>query len=149
MYALSELPNHVGESLPPTEWTTITQDMVDEFGRLTGDEQWIHVDVERCRRESPFGGTIAHGFLVLSLIPLLRRGRVAWAPFSSGLNYGCDKVRFPGPTRVGSRVRMHETLKACEPYKDRGVKMTLALTIEVEGQTAPACYAEVIAILFP
>lgn len=149
MIPLKDLHTRVGETLPPSEWLTITQDMIDDFASVTGDHQWIHVDVDRCKKESPFGVPIAHGLLVLSLIAKMRGGVSGWAKFTSGLNYGSDKIRYPSPVRVGSRVRLHESLKSVEPYKDGAVKVTFAMTVELEGGSAPACYAELLAILFP
>lgn len=149
MNLLSELTKRVGETLPPSEWLAISQDMIDDFARVTGDDQWIHIDVERCRTESPYKAPIAHGLFVLSLIPKLMSRSEQWAKFSSGINYGCDKVRYPAPVRVGARIRAVQTLKSVEPFKQDSVKVAFAITIEIEGEKMPACYTELIAILFP
>ncbi len=149
MAPLSQLINRVGESLPPSDWLTITQDMINDFARITGDDQWIHVDVERCHKESPYGVPVAHGLFVLSLVPKMIAQGPKWADFSSGVNYGCDQVRYPSPTRVNSRIRMHQTLKAADTFKNGAVKVTFAVTVEIEGETKPACYTEMIAVLFP
>jgi acyl dehydratase len=146
---LKDLPRRVGETLPPGAWLTITQQMVDDFARVTGDEQWIHVDVERSKRDSPYKGPVAHGYLVLSLIPMLMSRGPKWAAFSAGINYGCEKVRFPAPVPVGARVRLVQTLQSVTPFKGGAVKVVLAATVELEGSPSPACYAETIALLYP
>ena len=146
---LSDIGRRVGESLPPSEWVTITQDMINAFAEVTGDDQWIHVDPERCVRESPYGAPIAHGFLVLSLIPKLMASGPKWASFSAGINYGCEKVRFPAAVRVGSRVRLRQTLQSATPFKTGAVKVVFGATIELEGEANPACFAEMIALLYP
>ena len=130
-----------GETLGSSEWVEITQEQVDKFADATGDHQWIHVDVERAKKESPFGGPIAHGFLTLSLIPML-----SWQVFSSegakmGVNYGCNKVRFPSPVPVGSKVRLTATLANVEEVAG-GLQLTLSAVIEREGGDKPVCIAE-------
>jgi acyl dehydratase len=130
----------VGEQLGSSEWVTITQEQVDRFAEATGDHQWIHVDPERAARESPFGGPIAHGYLTLSLVPMLMPQIVELSGFRMGVNYGTEKVRFPAPVPVGSRVRASATLDSATPF-DGGVQMEVTVTIEVEGQAKPAMVA--------
>jgi acyl dehydratase len=144
--ALSDLPGLVGQELGASEWLEITQDRVDEFARATGDDQWIHVDVERAKRE--MGGTIVHGYLTLSLIPFLARDIIRITGVAHGVNYGSDKIRFTNMVRTGQRVRLKQKLLACEP-RGGGLQMKNECTIEVEGENRPACIAESIAILYP
>ena len=130
----------VGQHLGHSEWVTITQEQVDLFAEATGDDQWIHVDVERAKAESPFGGPVAHGFLSLSLVSMLVPQIVEFSGFRMGVNYGVDKVRFPSPLLVGSRVRAGATLDSATPI-DGGVHVVLTVTVEVEGATKPAMVA--------
>jgi len=138
-----DIVQYVGKPLGASEWMSIDQKMIDTFAALTGDDHWIHVDVARAAREMPQGKTIAHGFLTLSLIPLLQRSVYRIRRRGRGLNYGCNRVRFPGPTPVGSRVRLHQAVKAAEPVEG-AVRITFDCTIEVEGQTRPAVVAETV-----
>jgi hypothetical protein len=116
----------------------VTQKMIDDFAALTGDHQWIHVDVERCTRESPFGGTIAHGFLVLSLLPVLRTGSdFALVGFGNAVNYGADKLRFVSPVPAGSKVRARSRLLAAEA-KPKGTQVTNEIAVHVVGSDRPA-----------
>ena len=133
----------VGRELGPTEPVQITQEMVNTFADATGDHQWIHVDVERAKRESPFGGPIAHGYLTLSLIPSLLPQIVEISGFRMGVNYGTEKVRFPAPVPVGSRVRAAATMESVSPF-DGGVQMNLGVTVEIEGGSKPAMVATVV-----
>lgn len=131
-----------GTVLGPTDWVTIEQSRVDAFADATGDHQWIHVDVERART-GPFGGTIAHGYLTLSLcslfLPDLMRVDIA----GMGINYGLDKVRFPAPVRVGSRIRGRGEIVSVSPVPG-GVQVIVRVTVEVEGSERPACVADTI-----
>jgi acyl dehydratase len=138
-----DIAHYVGATLGSSEWMTIDQKMIDTFADLTGDDHWIHIDVERAAREMPDGKTIAHGFLTLSLIPLLQRSVYQIARRGRGLNYGCNRVRFPGATPVGSRVRLHQAVKAAEPVEG-AVRITFDCTIEVEGRPRPAVVAETV-----
>lgn len=140
---IDELRGRVGRELHVGDWIEIGQDRIDTFARATGDFQWIHVDPERAQRESPFGGTIAHGFLTLSLLakdyedfmPVL-------LPFCDvGLNYGLDRVRFTQPVRAGSRVRNRFTLSKVDEVPG-GVQMVFTATVEIEGAQRPACVAQ-------
>ena len=137
------LKEKVGEHLGYSDWVTITQEQVNQFADATGDHQWIHVDPERARNESPFGGPIAHGYLTLSLIPSLMPQIVEITGFRMGVNYGTEKVRFPSPVPVGSRVRAGATLESATPF-DGGIQMNLGVTIEIEGGSKPAMVATVV-----
>jgi acyl dehydratase len=133
----------VGQQLGHSEWVTITQEQVNLFAEATGDHQWIHVDVERATRESPYGGPIAHGYLTLSLLPMLVPQIIEARGFRMGVNYGAEKIRFPAAVPVGSRVRAAATMEAATPF-DGGVQMNLGITIEVEGQEKPAMVASIL-----
>jgi acyl dehydratase len=130
----------VGRHLGHSEWVTVTQEQVDLFAEATGDHQWIHVDPERARAESPFGGPVAHGYLTLSLLPMLVPQIIEITGFRMGVNYGLEKVRFPSPVPVGSRIRAGATLDGAEPF-DGGVQLVVTVTVEVEGGTKPAMVA--------
>ena len=130
----------VGQHLGHSDWVEITQEQVNQFADATGDHQWIHVDPERAAKESPFGGPIAHGYLTLSLLPMLVPQIVEITGFAMGVNYGTDKVRFPSPVPVGSRVRAGAVLDSAEPI-DGGLAMAVTVTVEVEGATKPAMVA--------
>jgi len=142
--ALLEL---VDADLGTTDWVEVTQDRIGLFADATGDHQWIRVDVERARAESPFGGPIAHGYLTLSLIPFLGAGMLPVKGVSRGINYGSDKVRFINMVRVGKRVRMRQKLIGAEP-KAGGMQLRNECTIEIEGESKPACVAETISVLY-
>ncbi len=133
----------VGQHLGHSDWVTVTQEQVQQFADATGDHQWIHVDVERAKRESPFGGPVAHGYLTLSLVPSLLPQIVEITGFRMGVNYGTEKVRFPSPVPVGSRVRAGAALESVTPFEG-GVTMNLAVTVEVEGAAKPAMVATVV-----
>jgi acyl dehydratase len=138
---MAELPGLVGQELGTSDWYEVTQDAVNLFADATGDHQWIHVDVDRARRESPFGGPIAHGYLTLSLlVPLLAQVLVV-SDTAMGVNYGLNKVRFPSPVPVGSKVRASATLKEVSEFSG-GLQYTLAVTVEREGGDKPVCVAE-------
>ena len=137
---LEELRNAEGETLGTSDWHQVTQKDVDTFADVTGDHQWIHVDVERAK-ETPFGGTIAHGYLTLSLGPHLNNQVFELKGFTFALNYGLNKVRFPAPLPVGSKVRMTAKLANLEDVPG-GAQMTMALTFELEGGEKPVCVAE-------
>jgi acyl dehydratase len=130
----------VGQHLGYSDWVTITQEQVNQFADATGDHQWIHVDPERAAKESPFGGPIAHGYLTLSLLPKLMPQIVEITGFRLSVNYGTEKVRFPSPVPVGSRVRAGATLDSAEPI-DGGIAMAVTVTVEVEGAGKPAMVA--------
>ncbi len=142
---LAALTRQVGQEVQVGEWLTLTQERIDTFAEATGDRQWIHVDRERARRESPYGDTIAHGFLTLSLVTHLlepRPGEPNSYPGCTRLvNYGLNKVRFPTPLKVGSRIRARRTLKSVEDVGP-ALQMLSVVTVEIEGQEKPACVAE-------
>jgi len=147
-YRMSTLAQFTGREIGVSDWTTVDQHRIDEFADCTGDQQWIHVDVERARLESPFGGTIAHGYLTLSLAASLSMDVGVIPPdAAAALNYGLDKVRFVAPVRAGARVRNRVVLLAAEEKPEGRVLLTLRNTIEIEGETKPALIAESLALL--
>ena len=139
---LAELAAQVGQALADSDWLTVEQARIDAFAEATGDRQWIHVDPERARKDSPHGGTIAHGFLTLSLVSRLLRDAVgAVEGTRMSINYGLNKVRFPAPLPAGSRVRGRCTLQRVEPI-DGGVQATWGVLVERDGAAKPCCAAE-------
>ncbi len=134
-----------GTEIGTSDWLQIDQHRVNQFADATGDHQWIHVDVERAAA-GPFGGTIAHGYLTLSLVPWLGSQVFALDTPGAKLNYGVNKVRFPNPVLVGSRVRAHVTMGEVTDLP-AGKQLTLRYTIEIEGQAKPACVAETVVLL--
>jgi acyl dehydratase len=139
---VSELASHAGRALGQTSWRTITQDDIDAFARLTGDDQWIHVDPERAKA-GPFGTTIGHGYFTLSLSTIFLDEVVTVTGANVVLNYGSNRVRYPAPVPAGSRVRASIELPAAEEITG-GVQATFRLTYEVEGQQKPACVADIV-----
>lgn len=137
----------VGQDLGVTPWLTITQDRIQTFADATGDHQWIHVDAERAQ-SGPFGGTIAHGYLTLSLANCFLPQLVQYEHLKMGVNYGCDKVRFPSHVPVNSRVRGHGQVIAAEPVRGDGVQVTVRITIDIEGADKPGCVVDTISRLF-
>jgi acyl dehydratase len=147
-YSMSTLPEFVGRELGASEWVTIDQARIDQFAACTGDHQWIHVDVARARRESPFGGPVAHGYLTLSLVaPLVMELGVVPPDAAAGLNYGLDKVRFLAPVKAGARVRNRVILVSAEPQKSFRLLLKLQCTLEIEGEAKPALVAEMLCML--
>jgi acyl dehydratase len=142
---LDELASLTGEELGTSDWLQIDQDRVNAFAEATGDHQWIHVDVERAA-SGPFGGTIAHGYLTLSLIPFLGAQVFSLETPGAKLNYGVNKVRFPSPVPVGSRIRNHVTMGEVTDLP-AGRQLTLRHSIEIEGQPKPGCVAETVVLL--
>ncbi|WP_197337782.1 MaoC family dehydratase [Ralstonia solanacearum] len=150
--SLDALRELVGQEVAVSDWMEITQQQVNQFAEATGDRQWIHVDVERARRESPFGAPVAHGFLTLSLLPALMHNALDMPDIKMGVNYGLNKVRFMAPVPVGSRLRARvsllgmEMLPPLQPSPDApaltGAQMIWNVTIEREGQERPVCVAE-------
>jgi acyl dehydratase len=138
---VADLQADVGKEIAVSEWMMISQERVNQFAEATDDPQWIHVDVERAKRESPFGGTIAHGYMTLSLIPALFEAVVDLPPGKMSINYGLNKVRFPSPMLVGGRLRGRFKLLAVEPM-DGCVQSIWQMTIEREGSDKPVCVAE-------
>ena len=143
-----DLLQHVGEQLGPSEWLTVTQEMIDKFADATGDHQWIHVDVERAKKEMPGGKTIAHGYLTLSLLPQLAPTLMKIEKRRRGLNYGSNRVRFTAPVPAGARVRLRQKLVKIEPVEDNGFRITSEMTMEVEGNPRPAMVAETLGIVY-
>ena len=137
---LEELKAAQGAELGPSGWHAVTQEDIDAFADVTGDHQWIHVDPERAK-DTPFGGTIAHGYYTLSLAPRFSEQIVAFEGFAFGINYGLNKVRFPAPLPVGSKVRMRGRVASVEDIPG-GAQLTLELTFEREGGDKPVCVAE-------
>ena len=143
-----DLKQHIGKTLGPSEWITVDQAMIDKFAEATGDHQWIHVDVERAKKEMPGGKTIAHGYLTLSLLPRLAPTLLKVNKRKRGINYGSNKIRFTNPVPAGSRIRLKQTIKAVEDVPDNGVRITSEMVIEVEGQERPALVAEILGIQY-
>jgi acyl dehydratase len=139
---IGELDSRVGQEVAVSPWVEIKQDRVDEFAKATGDFQWIHVDQDRAR-QSPFGGTIAHGFLTLSLLPMLTEAAFTVTDRTMGINYGLNKVRFTSPVLVGSKIRARFTLIRLDKL-DRGVQTTWSVVVEREGSDKPVMVAETI-----
>jgi acyl dehydratase len=140
---VKDLKAHAGEHLGQSDWHEITQDQVNMFADATGDHQWIHVDPERAK-SGPFGRTIAHGYLTMSLIPGVLHEVWKVEGMKMGLNYGINKLRFPSPVPVGSKVRADVTLANVEEVGGGGFQATLNVTVEVEGQDKPGCVADVV-----
>jgi len=139
----------VGQTIGPSEWREVTQEDIDLFARLSGDDQWIHVDVERAKEESPFGTTIAHGNLTLSVIDGLRLALIESTGFKLGVNYGWNKVRFPAPVPAGARVRATAEVVEVEEVKDGWFQVVTRFTVEVEGNDKPACVADSVGRALP
>jgi acyl dehydratase len=144
----AELEGAVGKHLGVSEWLEIDQDRIDKFADATGDHQWIHVDPERAK-DGPFGATIAHGYLTQSLVNHFLPQIVEVRGISMGVNYGADKVRFPAPVPVGSRVRGSAELLSVEKTKDGGVQATIRVTVEIEGSDRPGCVIDTISRYYP
>ena len=134
----------VGKELGPTDWVEITQDMVNTFADATGDHQWIHVDVERAKKESPFGGPIAHGYLTLSLWPRLAPELMQYTGFKLTVNYGTEKVRFPSPVPVGAKLRAKATIDSVTDVGEGVIQVLQTATFEVEGSAKPALVAVIV-----
>lgn len=145
--SLDEFTAAKGEHLGYSDWHQITQEQVSAFADATGDHQWIHVDVERAA-QGPFGGTIAHGYLTLSLLPVLVGQIYRVDGLAMGVNYGLDRLRFPAPVPTGSRVRAGAELRELR-VTERGTLASSRVTVEVEGQTRPSCIADTLTLLVP
>ena len=143
-----ELMDCVGEELGETNWLEIDQSRNNLFAEATGDHQWIHVDVEKAK-QGPFGGPIAHGYLTASLANFFLPQLLDVRGTSMGVNYGCDKIRFPSPVPVGSRVRGTGALTSAEETKDGGIQAKVTVKIEIDGQERPACVIETISRFYP
>ncbi len=138
-----------GKTIGPSEWRTVTQQDIDDFARLSGDDQWIHVDVERAKRESPFGTTVAHGNLTLSMIDGLRLSLISSTGFKLGVNYGWNKVRFPAPVPAGARIRATAEVIEVTDVGGGWFQIVTRFTVEVEGSEKPACVADSVGRALP
>ena len=143
----TDIDQFIGKEIGVSDWFTVTQEQIDKFADATGDHQWIHVDVERAKREMPGGKTIAHGWLTLSLVPRLAATLYRVKNRSRGINYGANRVRFTGPVPAGSRVRLRLKLKSVEKIEG-GVRTTSESTMEVEGNDRPVLVAETIGLTY-
>jgi acyl dehydratase len=146
---IDELRELIGRQIGPSEWREVTQAHVDAFAELTGDDQWIHVDVERAKTESPFGTTVAHGNLTLSLIDGFRPELLESTGFALGVNYGWNKVRFPAPVPTGSRARASVEIVSVDEVGQGWWQVVQRWTVEVEGSEKPACVAESVGRALP
>jgi acyl dehydratase len=139
---IDELKELIGKTVGPSDWREVSQELIDQFAEVSGDDQWIHVDVDRAKSESPFGGTVAHGNLTLSLIDGFRKDVLQSGGFKLGVNYGWNKVRFPAPVPSGGKVRASVEVLTVDEVGDGWWQITQKWTIEVEGSEKPACVAE-------
>ena len=139
--SLDALKALVGQEVAVSGWLGISQARIDLFAEATDDHQWIHVDPDRARRESPYGDTVAHGFLTLSLLPAMLASALSMVDMKMGLNYGLNRVRFPGPVPVNSRLRGRLTLAALQDLPDGGAQLTWDVVVEREGSDKPVCVA--------
>jgi acyl dehydratase len=147
-YSMATAPQFVGRELGASGWVAVDQERIDAFAACTGDRQWIHVDVARARRESPFGGPIAHGYLTLSLVAAMVMELGVIPPdAATGLNYGLDKVRFIAPVKAGARVRTRASLLSAEQQSGGRMLLKLNCTLEIEGEPKPALVAETLCML--
>ncbi|MFM2209901.1 MAG: hypothetical protein RIQ96_1544 [Pseudomonadota bacterium] len=146
--SLAELPALVGQEVAVSPWIEVTQQQIDLFAQATGDHQWIHVDVDKARA-GPFGATIAHGFLTLSMLPKFFESAFELRGSRMGINYGLNKVRFTSPVPSGSRLRGRMKLLSCEPIEAGGVQMVWSTTVEREGADKPVCIAESVVRRYP
>src|SRR2546430_16015043 len=144
----NELLQHIGRELGPSEWITVDQAMIDRFADATGDHQWIHVDVERAKREMPGGKTIAHGYLTLSLVPRMAAGLLEVTKRTRGINYGSNKIRFISPVPAGARLRVRQRITGAEEVAGNGVRGSSQMTVEIEGQDKPALVGEIIGVRY-
>jgi acyl dehydratase len=143
----ADMQAHVGQKLGTSEWIIVDQQKIDDFARLTGDDNWIHIDVERAARELPDGKTIAHGLLTLSLMPYLAAQTLKIRKRSRSINYGSNKIRFPAAVKCGARLRLHRTLQKFEPVEG-GARLTFSNVMEIEGEERPAMAAETISVVY-
>ena len=144
-----DLADHIGEELTSSEWLAVDQSMIDKFAEATGDHQWIHVDVERAKRDMPDGVTIAHGYLTLSLLPRLIKRTYRVAKLGRNLNYGANRIRFTNTVRSGARLRLRLTLISVAEVDGGGTRITADCVVEIEGEYRPALVAEIISQAYP
>jgi len=145
---LQELGELVGREVAVTQWLEITQERINLFAEATEDRQWIHIDPERAQRDSPYGATIAHGFLTLSLLPKFLNDAIQLSDLRMAINYGLNRVRFPSPVRAESRIRARVVLQSMREVPD-SIEATYSITIETEGGQKPCCVAELLARYYP
>jgi acyl dehydratase len=138
---INEVSSWIGKEIGPTAWLQVNQERIDQFAVCTNDEQWIHIEPSRAKKESPFGNTIGHGFLTLSLLSHFVHECLKISDATLAINYGLNRVRFPHPVKVDSRLRARIIIQTCKTI-DSGIQYTLAVTIEIEGISKPACVAE-------
>src|SRR3954453_6555998 len=146
---IEELKELIGQEIGPSDWREVTQDLVNTFAGVSGEAQWIHVDVERAKTESPFGTTITHGNLTLSMIDGFRKDLIQSQGFALGVNYGWNKVRFPAPVPVGSRLRARAEVVSVDDVGGGWHQIVTRFTVEVEGNEKPACVAESVGRALP
>jgi len=147
-FTMANVSRFVGSEMGTSDWIEVGQDRIDSFAACTGDEQWIHVDVDRARRESPFGATIAHGYLTLSLVaPMVIEVGLVPRDAKAALNYGLDKVRFIAPVKAGARVRGRLAIASAEPLSKGKVLLKAQCTLDIEGEPKPALIAEILCLL--
>jgi acyl dehydratase len=139
---IAELEALVGQTIGPSDWREVTQELIDQFAEVSGDDQWIHVDTERAKTESPFGTTVAHGNLTLSMIDGFRSELMRSSGFRMGVNYGWNRVRFPAPVPAGARIRASIETLSVDEIGDGWHQIAQKWTVEVEGNEKPACVAE-------
>ncbi len=137
-----------GQQLPVGDWMNVSQEMINDFAKATGDFQWIHVDVEKATKYSPFKKPVAHGFMSVSLISKMLEDIIEVKSAKMGVNYGLNKVRFPSPVLVNSRLRLVGSISNIEDYGDTGLKITWNCQVEIEGSEKPACAAEFLSLMF-
>jgi len=146
--SLDALKALVGQDVGTSDWVDVSQSDVNQFAEATGDHQWIHTDPERAKKESPFGGPVAHGFLTLSLLPALMANTIKVSGVRMGVNYGLNRVRFTAPVPVGAAVRLHAKLLLVESLDPSVATLTWAVTMEARGITKPVCVAETLSRLY-
>jgi acyl dehydratase len=144
----ADMKAHIGEKIGSSEWVLVDQAMIDKFADATGDHQWIHVDVERAKKEMPGGKTIAHGYLTLSLVPRLASTLLEVTKRSRGINYGSNKIRFISPVQAGARIRVRQRITGAEEVSGNGVRVSSEMTVEIEGQERPALVGEIIGVRY-
>jgi len=147
-YTMATAPQFVGRELGASDWVDVDQERIDQFATCTGDRQWIHVDIERAKRESPFGGPVAHGYLSLSLVAaMVQELGVIPSDAATGLNYGLDKVRFIAPVKAGARARCRAKLVSAEPQDGGRLLLKLHCALEIENEAKPALVADLLCML--